>query len=528
MHSTSAARPLRVLSTAVVTAAALASPAAAQGWTYEGNGFHAPTATGLSASRVEVVDIDHDGHQDLLALESDGALTANFELVARQDTYRLADVAGVAVTRAGGERVWAVRGRELVEITMSDLAAKTTPAPVGIAATGFVDLIAQDRQGGPRLLLIDQGGARLRVLAQHSEDRWATIMTRFATVGGGPIRDAALVDWVGDGTDWLATINDLGLDVYDDRGTAQLSLPGDPTGAFVDTLPGHTAPYGRDLLVYHHRETPSQPEVVWLANADHDEAHSVSGMNVSQVLLGDFLPSNSVELCVASGAQRDLWILASKRNPNPASAYFFFDLNSVFHANLDVGSGAPISAAPIGVFADVEGDGDVDLVFVDDQGRKVVLTSDIEDEELLRVGSYETFPQVYGSPSKYHGEIEAFYLPPGCSQFEIEVVRYKPGRSGTTVFGPQMMSLGMTQFEFPDVQEPDVIYQYVLRAIDDAGSVVYPARVGAFSNTLPVMEEIIQKASQSYAWSAGLLAPPGETGGTTRKPIIDPPPPLGP
>jgi hypothetical protein len=122
-------------------------------------------------------------------------------------------------------------------------------------------------------------------------------------------------------------------------------------------------------------------------------------------------------LIVANGNQRDAFILSQTSGGTEADPIFAFNPYGVMYVNLDQGAGASITAAPAGTSADIDGDGDDDLIYVDDVGRKIVLVSDTFDEDEQRVSVAVVYPYLQGQEFVF--ELDA-WLPESAELFSVE------------------------------------------------------------------------------------------------------------
>jgi len=495
--------------------ALLGAPAFAQLPEYDGGGFAGPTWTELSAEKVELLDLDGDGLQDLAALESDGAVTLNRDLATHSRWDRLEGFEAIGVTRTGGDRLWGVQAGSLVELLSEHFTEASTPAASGPSFSALVSFDLQDRPSGARLVAVDLSGARLRVFTLDG-DFWSLETSRSPTVAQNKFHDAVLVDWDGQSGDEVALISDLGLHVYAPTGQEVLQLGGESDEAFLDVLPGSRVKWGRDLLAYHHRPNPQADHLIWFANADHGEVHWTTDFHVREVVLADLLAAPGAELAVALGSSEDIWILRQTAGGTPQDPIFAFDLYDVFNVVVDM-PGA-VTVAPAMTAADVDHDGDDDLVLIDDRGNKIVVTSERFDEELLRPG-LEVTPSVTGDPKELRLNFDVA-LPTGATGFALEIWAVAaPYEDGPTLLHTETGVAGADQsLSIPVASGTDPVYQLVFRATSTTVGEVFPATVLAWTE-LPAVQDPGEVSGASYVWA--LFDDGG--GGTTRDPVTGPP-----
>ena len=512
---------------ALLAIAAAASPSSGgiEPILYEGNGFVRPLAPGGYPAWAGLLDSDADGVLELAVLGPTGHLDLHDRFTEYDQRAGLDGFTACAVVRESDHRLFGLQGDQLVEVRRVDDGPWFVEPVHGPSLSGATHLIASDHGHGAFLLVIDQGGARASVF--DVEQGFLLDAQRWAGEDETQILDLERMDWNGDGQQDLVLVTAGGLRVYDPSGARihQLDAPG--LDAFAEVVPGSTTQWGHDLLLFHNR-APGVA-VIDVLNAFHAEVLYVDPLQLESIAVVDLSPTPGHELVLARGDDRSAVIVKQFATPIEGAPRFGIDFVDTNLIDLRLEDSSAVAGAARVAVADLDGDGDEDLVFADDRGLVQVITSEWNDGNLRRArppeGS-ELSPEAVSSQAIEH-ELR-LHLPNNATGVDVEVW-FKPdpwaGDPVEFVWSSQLPATATgwleTCIQFPRREPSTGAYYFLYRPVG-AGSDLFPAWVGAWSLDLNVHLSLVDEEPSIYAWTP-ISEDPSGPGGTTQRPVIPPP-----
>ncbi|MEM7305609.1 MAG: hypothetical protein AAF682_03010 [Planctomycetota bacterium] len=505
---------------------------AQQPFEYAGHGFHSEFLPNVAPAALELADFSGDGRHDLLALGVDGKLYGNDNFLEYGQVESLAGYKYMAVSRDGSPRIWAVDGDEdLIQVLWSDVTGDTVPAYAPtISFVGPSVFRIQERPSGSRLLVIDNNDKRAQVFKLIAGG-WVLETLWDADAVQGSFHDVAVMAWIHD-VEGVALVTDQGVEIFDNGGNLKEFFPGSAQDAFLHVLPAAETQWGRDLLMWHARPLPSDPPVVTIANSTHAEVIHAAGLNLQHLDNARFLAGTYPDMIVSRGDERSSYVLRHQMTETEVQPIFTLDLTNTALIQLETTSAAIAapSAPALTAHADLDSDGDEDVVFLDDRGDALVILATAFEEEFLRPDM--TPAGIYSVPSLDPATSEFRYsascgAPAGAGTVEYEVwyqpsetvpVSWPPVKTGTVAPGATLI----IDEELPS-SSTDAIVHLLFRAIDaNDPNKVFPVRVEIWSPDPYTNDDLHGEEENIYAWEA--FEDIGGGGGTTRRPKVSPGP----
>lgn len=515
----------------------LAPALLAQAQSYSGSGYlEQLPQTGVVAS-TGLLDLQGQGELALAVLYEDGSLYINPRANEYADAARLDANAGytafdgLAISRSSGERLWSSYGGSLTELRWTSTAAlPSLHADPSVTFSDLSHLKIQECGSGSVLTAIDQEGQRVRVWDLVDEN-WQLRHTLLANAVQGEIHDVVVVRWTAGPAQHLALLSDNGLEIYSPALVLHDVYLAPPDDAFLDVLPGPQTQWGRDLLIWHARYSASSPALLAIANDTHVEAYGVDALDLDQVAFGEFLPSSSPwpELVLSRGDQRSAYVLEQRVTQNELESIFNFAPGLSYEVDLDPTqslASQPVSPARC-AFGDLDGDADVDIVYVDDQGRALVTLSQANDQELQRIALDDTAP----SSVPLEQGLRFLYDPlivsaPQADQVQLEVwVQFDPTTSAPAqlVWSEERSVAQPVDIDLAVLGADELsIFQVVMRGLDTSTGQTRPARILYWCEDELQLQLLRNDEPQIYAWEIEDPSQQGGGGGTARRPKIQP------
>jgi hypothetical protein len=304
-----------------------------------------------------------------------------------------------------------------------------------------------------------------------------------------------------------------------------MSLPGAPNGAFLDVLNAADTQWGHDLLVYQYRQTPTSATALLFLNAFHSEVLYTDMLKLGGVAFADVDDSPRLELVLPRGDQRSAVMFKQAATASEGAAIFYFDGSETNLIDLSLEDSTPPANPPVTAVADVDGDGDEDVLFADDRGLGLVLVSGWFDADELRAVPLNPWSAPYLVPAT-DGYVVDYYLeldvPAGASEVEVEVWFQPdpedPSLEPAPVYTAAIPSATPEQAITFATDTDGGVYHLLYRPVSAAGD-PYPVWVEAWSPDPVVQAELASLQPFVYAWAEEA----GEgLGGTVRRPKVDP------
>lgn len=522
---------------------ALASAAAAQGDVdhpyYIGSGYVREMSADLGRFHwAGFFQGDGDGLFELAALHENGTLTIHERFASYDTRLEVADCTHAAVLKAAGsDRLFAVRQDELVELTRAVDPHAWVPAAVpGVDLQDISGLIEVDRGEDSVLLVIDKGGER--VVTLQPGDPWVSHALH-VDPADAPILDAEQLDWDGDGAADLALMTTGGLRVFD-AGGASLYVQHVPADrAFVDVLRAEDTAGDRDYLLHHHRVAEGAPAVLDVIHASHFQQIYVDPLLLESAVVADFSAADYSEVLLPGGFDQSVILLEQNYAAPGAPMVLVLNQGGVQVINLDPGHELPPSVpdwAPASAVADLDGDGDEDLVFVDQRGQGFVVTSANVDEVDRYCGEINVLPlqSLTGDDgSSAHFYCSELVLPDGADAAVVEIWysdspdSTNPAQQvATGTFSAQGQPLVPFCILFAELPSPDGVYYFLRRPTsEDPNEPPFPAYVSVWTPSPDFTDDLLAFPSELYVWPPVFPAHiGGGTGGTTQRPVVPGPP----
>ncbi len=509
----------------LLIAAGWSSAGAAQGIPtfYAGDGYVWPVGAAGGAKFAGFFDFEGDGVLDLANLAEDGVLTIHEKFTEYDRATELSGIQACAITRSGADRIFALQDGKLVEVLQAGGVWQTEEVP-GVHLDGSSVLKAAERGGQSFLMLIDSAGARATVV--NASAGMSEFFSYEASGSEAPIYDLEIVNWDAGDSDEVALVTQGGLRILTAGGVPIFELDSAPLGSFVDVLPGEDTHLGEDLLFYQCNLQPEGVSVLLALNASHAEMLYADALDVTGVAFADLSGFAKPELVLSCGSLRGAVIVKQFPTSTPSEPIFWIDWQDVNIIDLAQGAaatGTQPSVAPATAVADLEGDGDEDVLFVDDQGLGQVLVSTLEDANALRAmpnKATSSFPYVQAGVFRYDLTLD---FPQGVDVADVEVwFQSSPESQALALAYTQTIAAGSPEatLEFP-VPQAGGIYQILYRPRNTLGPglTTYPVYVEYWSPDLSLSFALHDYAYAIYPWKVHLEDGPG---GTTQRPIINP------
>ena len=469
------------------------------------------------------------------------------------------EVAGTftAVTNLPGateDMLVATDGTGLFQIVW-DWPAYTAIPVAGMTSAGGRFLRAVELEGPPGatgLLSIRDDGTAIELhLYDTLSGTWSTVFSRVADSAQGEFHEAVLMDWDGLGgslmSDEVIAISDRGLEFLPlDSSKPASFLSALPDGAFLNTIPASGTNPSRDLLIWGVQLSAGGPEAVIVARSGETETLYTPGWGVEDAVAADLAgpPDGLLDLVLSREDERTVVVFPQSVSTQPGDDVFINSLPSglttIAMAGA-LGSGSSAPARPLVMACgDMDGDGDDDLVAIDDVGRIGFLPSQLVGEEDLRIriDSYSVVPQL---SAQVAGGRELSYtcpltLPAGADGLRYEVY-YQPDLTSMVDPAPLPSPSAGTVSGLQNGVPVDVLITATVAQPQLATEVfqiaVYPTSTSGASNLQPAFVHWSPDQTSNYSLSIDRRgefpwAPPGyfddlDVGvGTTRGPRIDP------
>ena len=502
-------------------------------WEYTGAAYWIDSWTTEPTQRTALMDLDGDGYSDLVALHGDGTLAVNTDTHSTLFVETLPAITDFAVSREGGEQLWAISHDQLVGLDWSHFTSGGSFTSTGVSASDFHSLRIQERGNQSKLLMIDQQGDRLRVYGLVGGS-WVEENEVLATPAQGRFYDAVIVDWDGTGQEWLALQTDNALEVRTPAGALGPWLPAIPDGSHLEVLQGSELQWGHDLLAAHYVVTPDTPPALLFLNQFHNEMHFTVGFDPEQTVFADFLPAPGRETFIVSSLTREMHILKQRTTTTEAQQLFIFDYMPTgnpadwdpFHIDLEIDEPeqAPTHAPSVAV-GDLDGDGDEDLILLDDMGRKMFVPGTSYDDEQRRYITPLIEPPLadpkFDFDWNFTGHLSADALDVEVWYVDLEAPQADP----VSIMPTTRYSAGLVSFSVSTVNIAEPMYLLRVRPVDTTGAEFYPASIDAWGPDLNSTFNLMSQTGQIYAWDPnGTFSPfSGVGGGTARRPNVGPP-----
>ena len=489
---------------------------------YTGFGFVDSLPVGASPPRsVELLDLGGAATPELVVLLEDGTLFVNLDATEYGTSASTTGIVGIAVTRGATDRLWATDGASVSEVlwnaTLGQLDLVPASDPQVMSGT-VVQFRGQERSVGSRLLAIDSGGQRARVL-ELVGGQWTPQRAFESNPTSGAFHSFSLIDWFGVGTDDFAFAADQGLLVIAPDGSTIVSAPAEPDDSWLNVLDGSVCAWGRDLLFWHLKPVGSSQASMLVVNGVHAEVIDVAGLSLHEIAFGDFsnVGDGRHEVVLSRGDQREAWVLEQSPGASMTDPIFSLDPLATPFVELDTVLSAPGLPARVAAF-DIDKDGDDDVVFVNELQQALYAVSSAVDEEALRVQiTSEETPSIVNRV--YSFNIDAA-LPAGADEWEYEIY-WQPNYSSNV----QLVSVGSGSSStvplsatLPPFSAGEVV-QFLIRGVDSTTGERFPARVEHWSPDSGQLAAIESGFLSIYRWLTN-----NEPGGTTRRPKIIPGP----
>jgi hypothetical protein len=508
----------------LLVAAGWSSAPAAQGTPtfYAGEGFVWPVGSAGGTKFAGFFDFEGDGVLDLANLSQDGVLTVHEKFTEYDRATELNGIQACAITRAGADRIFALQGGKLVEVLQAGGAWQTEEVP-GIELDDPSVLKAAERGGQSFLMVIDSAGTRATVV--NASTGMSQFFSYQAIGSEAPLYDVEIVNWDAGDADEVALVTQGGLRILTVGGMPIFQLDSDPLGSFVDVLPGEDTHIGQDLLFYQCNLQPEGYSALLAINANHAEMLYVDALDVTEVAFANLSGFAKPELVLSCGSMRTAVIVKQFPTSTPGEPIFWIDWQDVNIIDLAQGAGATgtqPTVAPATAVADLEGDGDEDVLFVDDLGLGQVLVSTLEDANALRAmpnQATSSFPYVQAGVFRYDLALD---FPQGVDVADVEVwFQSSPESQALALVHTQTIPSNNPEatLAFP-VPQAGGIYQILYRPRNTVGPglTTYPVYVEYWSPDLSLSFALHDYAHAIYPWKIQEDGP----GGTTQRPIINP------
>ncbi len=512
---------------------------------YEGGGYVRSLGPANNGVCIELFDPDNDGVYELSQLDltaQSSVMTIRESFFENEWSFTIPDISSCAKIGGTADRLFGVQNGALVEIVRSPPLGWTT-SPVGLSGFPAIDqIIGSDRPGDTSLLAIHTSRTGVTLLDFAPGGLLIQNITNPLLVG--TIHDAALLNYDTTVGDELAYIDDDGLRVIDLAGNSVFDKAAVATRAFLEVLPAAHSIWNRDLLLYHHLAPQTTIGIVLARNSASNQEIYVDPLFLSSIAVADFTDNPGHELMLASGNARFAVIVsqfAAAGEAGPFLGIKYEDTNLVDFTKHEPSANV---RAPAMAVADVDGDGDDDVLFADDMGRGLMVTSEVFDanarrampvnESFTGAGTIMLVTDPKGGPALVQ-YTQRFNVPPGTGDVDVKVW-FQANAESTDPFiavAPTNVTYPTTgnlekaiQLEVPAQAASAGIYYFSFRPTGGAPLTPYPSWIGVWSADPDVLEEIVRGQRDGiYQWSSvapGESLEPGAEG-TTRRPIVHPP-----
>lgn len=503
---------------------------------YTGRGYWRQVEEAGPVGTLAFGDFQDDGNIDLASCRA-GTLTIYDWFGDYDAPEEIPGVDFVAATHEGTDHLWTVQGTSVSQVIWTgDSLEEYELVPSGIDVTGAVSVFrSQDciapTDGGEEfsvLMGIDNAGQRARFWKIVD----GVVVSTFTRTACAELQfyDLAVLYWDSDDTLDCVTYGHQGARVVEPTSTGFDELEmiaGEPEDAFLDVRPDAGSGLG-DLLFCQRRAGVGQPLDLVIQNAAHEQVlPDVTGLGLRHVYFADLTSDPATEVIMPLVTNRLAGILAQEEEPTPTEM-FWINYDETTLIDLLMNEPPQYSTMPPAVaVGDANHDGDDDVLFADDRGKGMVITSPKFPEDNLRVHHQASLPNVEfpeGASSTFQ-ITHHIAVPPNTGQMDVELW-YQWVEGGPAHYHSRFENCAhstSSALSFTGIPTQPVtgaypaIYQVLYRTTDSQTGKPRPVRVDLWSPDMLIYGNLITLTFSIYHWLFG-----GDEGGTVQRPHISP------